>query len=265
MAQVDDLDAVRSEFDQTVEWNSKFWHRMRGMGYDPGLEGATCLDFGSGLGALSHDIARRGAQRVVGLDISDERIRLSRGLLDEHAPEISDRIRFVIGSPLDHCAENSIDAVFSRDTFEHVLDLPAALQALRSVLKPGGRIYTGFGPLYNSPFGDHGLIAGRPRASGGAAGVPWGHLAFGDLKSNWLARLRPRAMEQARDLLNTLPYSAYEDTFRDCGMQVEAFHVNVSDNPGMKALSILRRLPPLREYCSVNIYSVLRKPPRETA
>ena len=114
-------------------------------------------------------------------------------------------------------------------------------------------------------FGDHGLIAGRPRASGGVVGVPWGHLAFGDLKSNWLAKLRPRAMEQARDLLNTLPFSAYEDTFRDCGMQVEAFHVNVSNNPGMKALSILRRLPPLREYCSVSIYSVLRKPPRETA
>ncbi len=48
-------------------------------------------------------------------------------------------------------------------------------------------------------------------------------------------------------------------------MQIEAFHVNVSDNPGMKALSILRRLPPLREYCSVSIYSVLRKPLRETA
>ena len=59
------------------------------------------------------------------------------------------------------------DVVVSRDTFEHIHDLPEVLRHLARLLRPEGRVYVGFGPLYRSPFGDHGLLGLR---------LPWLHL-----------------------------------------------------------------------------------------
>jgi tetratricopeptide (TPR) repeat protein len=51
--------------------------------------------------------------------------------------------------------ENSIDIIFSVNTFEHVLDLPSALKELYRVLKPEGILVTLFGPIWSSPKGHH--------------------------------------------------------------------------------------------------------------
>jgi SAM-dependent methyltransferase len=49
----------------------------------------------------------------------------------------------------------SFDFVFSYDAFEHIADPELAIQEAIRVVKKGGYIYFGFGPLYMSPLGLH--------------------------------------------------------------------------------------------------------------
>ena len=64
-------------------------------------------------------------------------------------------------------AEGSFDAAYSWSVFEHLPDLPAALEALRLALKPGGHCLIQIDPLYLSPFGSH---------LRRLVDIPWGHL-----------------------------------------------------------------------------------------
>ena len=52
-------------------------------------------------------------------------------------------------------ADGSIDACVSDNVFEHCRNLDAVLTETRRVLKPGGRLYAAYGPLWFSPGGDH--------------------------------------------------------------------------------------------------------------
>jgi ubiquinone/menaquinone biosynthesis C-methylase UbiE len=51
--------------------------------------------------------------------------------------------------------EESFDFIFSYDAFEHFADPEKVLQEAVRVLKKGGYIFLGFGPLYMSPLGLH--------------------------------------------------------------------------------------------------------------
>tara|TARA_B100000674_G_scaffold432202_1_gene389834 strand:+ start:766 stop:1794 length:1029 start_codon:yes stop_codon:yes gene_type:complete len=53
----------------------------------------------------------------------------------------------------------SIDNIFSVACFEHIYDLPAALQACHACSKKGGTLYSYFAPIYSEiSDGDHGVI-----------------------------------------------------------------------------------------------------------
>jgi SAM-dependent methyltransferase len=59
-------------------------------------------------------------------------------------------------------ADGSIDACVSDAVFEHCRNLDAVLAETRRVLKPGGRLYASYGPLWFCPGGDH--YSGRGEA-----------------------------------------------------------------------------------------------------
>lgn len=52
-------------------------------------------------------------------------------------------------------SDRTFDAVFSVAAFEHILDLPKALVELHRVLRPGGIVYSNFGPIWSSCKGHH--------------------------------------------------------------------------------------------------------------
>ncbi|MDZ7762776.1 MAG: methyltransferase domain-containing protein [Desulfovermiculus sp.] len=52
-------------------------------------------------------------------------------------------------------ADESFDLVFTVAAFEHIHDLPAALEEMYRLLKPGGLVYSYFGPLWSSGVGHH--------------------------------------------------------------------------------------------------------------
>jgi SAM-dependent methyltransferase len=47
---------------------------------------------------------------------------------------------------------DSVDAVISSSAFEHVHDLPAVLTEMYRVLKPGGMLYSHFGPIWSTSY-----------------------------------------------------------------------------------------------------------------
>lgn len=51
--------------------------------------------------------------------------------------------------------DNSIDAIISLATFEHIHELPIAIKELERVLKKDGHIYVSFGPIWTSAKGHH--------------------------------------------------------------------------------------------------------------
>ena len=61
---------------------------------------------------------------------------------------------------------DSIDTIFSVACFEHIYDLPAALEACHACNKQDGTLYSYFAPIYSQiQQGDHGVIADHEKFS----------------------------------------------------------------------------------------------------
>jgi len=79
---------------------------------------------------------------------------------------------------LPECHREKYDLVFSIATFEHVQKMPAALDRMYQALKPGGKLFSLFSPIWSARDGHH--LPEMADASGKRVdrGVipPWGHL-----------------------------------------------------------------------------------------
>ena len=75
------------------------------------------------------------------------------------------------------------DVAFSMAAFEHVHDLPTALDHIFEALVPGGQLFTLFGPVWSAHDGHHLPTlrdgSGREITSRDAMIPPWGHLLIG--------------------------------------------------------------------------------------
>lgn len=116
------------------------------------VEGARILEIGTDPGmTVLRRLIEAGATEAVGINNSREACRVKPG-----AGVDPSRARLIAGDasamPFD---EGSFDYVFSVATFEHILDLPAALAEMHRVLAPGGLLYTNFGPIWSGGKGHH--------------------------------------------------------------------------------------------------------------
>ena len=100
----------------------------------PYCRGATVLDAGCGVGYGTAHVAQL-AQRVVGVDVSDEAIAYAR----EHyaARNVEFLVADVLELPFD---PRSFDTVCSFEIVEHVPDAERFVAELARVLQPGGRL-----------------------------------------------------------------------------------------------------------------------------
>jgi trans-aconitate 2-methyltransferase len=120
------------------EWAKKVLERLP-------LEGdETVLDAGCGSGRVTRmllDRLRRG--RVVGVDGSPSMIETARDSLGDE-----DRVSLIVSDLLElspallsrEAGLSEVDDVFSNATFHWICDHQALFRALRSVMKPGGRL-----------------------------------------------------------------------------------------------------------------------------
>ena len=76
--------------------------------------------------------------------------------------------------------EGIFDIVFSIAAFEHILRMPAALDRIFAALKPGGKVFTMFSPIWSAHDGHHlpKMVDGEGRTFGFSKSPvpPWGHL-----------------------------------------------------------------------------------------
>jgi SAM-dependent methyltransferase len=254
-------DRRQAEFARGSYQNPKFWERF---GEKPDFRGKTVLDVGCGLGSLCLHIAEAGAARVVGLDMNAPRIDFAREKVRQEFPQFNDTVEFFAGALDAYPADPQFDIIVSKNTFEHILNLAEVVADIKTRLKPGGRLYAGFGPLYYSPFGLH---VGHKKTVYHVR-IPWAHAILGDAWSirQW-SRRSGHSAESVRELGNNqLTPANYRKIFEDSGLHTVSIRLNRPHNDHIitrlvsSAFLLLRRLPGLEKYFTINMYCVLEKP-----
>ena len=217
--------------------------------------GRSVLDVGCGTGALCAEAARAGATEVVGTDLPPMDAVI-QGAATAFA-DVADRIRFVeTAGDLSELDGRQFDVVVSKDAMEHY-DRPAEVVArMAEMVRPGGELAIGFGPLWRSPRGGH---------LGYMTPVPWAHLVF-DESTILRERRRFRPDEHAerwsevRGGLNQMTLSRFESIMAGVGFEPTYFATNMGGGKGPRVARAASRIPALRELFATSVYSVWRRP-----
>jgi SAM-dependent methyltransferase len=172
------------------------------------LAGRTVLDYGCGTGGDSLEIARRGAQRVLGLDIFPKAL--------EVATRAAERANLAARCTFQTATEERVDAIICIDCFEHFGDPAAVLRTMAKLLRPSGTVFVSFGPPWLHPYGGHSFSV-----------FPWAHLLFTE-KS--LLRWRglycsdgARRFHEVRGGLNQMTLCRFERLVKESTLQMTEF------------------------------------------
>lgn len=163
-----------------------------------GLRGKKVLEVGGSLPA-SLVLETYGAEQWVAVEESDYWTEtLSTGhvqgtpptqdgprkrLTEAHAATLSPHeVLFGRIEDLPSSLHGHFDLVFSIAAFEHIAQLPDAIERMRDALRPGGRLFSLFSPVWSSAFGHHlpeiEDARGRRYNFGNSPIPPWGHLTM---------------------------------------------------------------------------------------
>ena len=123
------------------------------------IRGKVVIDFGCGPGAEAIEMARCGARRVIGVDISEKWLRTARTAAEN--AHLGDRCVFCT-TPTEPA-----DIIVSLDSFEHFDDPAAILRLMAAYLRHDGETFVSFGPTWYHPLGGHTFSV-----------FPWAHLVF---------------------------------------------------------------------------------------
>ena len=210
------------------------------------------LDLGCGHGALSIDIAQQGANKVVGIDLNKKLIDFANDNLKNNYKKFINKITFTATNLKYHDRIN-YDIIISKASFEHIINLDDFMLEIKNKLKIGGRLITGFGPLYNSPWGDHRRLKHK---------LPWSHVILPERYFiNKLNKSRIDKISNIYDLgLNGLSLKQYKRIFfHTKGFKVVDFRTNVTNKFSGKLFNKFVYIPGCKEFFTFNIYCILKR------
>jgi SAM-dependent methyltransferase len=243
------------------EDGDRFWISF-GLETPPVLDGLRVMEVGCGTGSRCIQAAGLGAARVLGIDPMAVDVAKATDIIDQKYPELKDRVEFRACYIAD-VADEGFDVIISENAFEHILDPGDVLAEMRKKLKEGGRVYLGFGPLYYSPFGDHGWI--RAALPFGER-LPWGHAVLPEWLlfklMSWHYRRPVKNLTDWHFLtLNKLTPAEYRNLFAQSGLTIECCRMDVAFSRIGKLFARFRKIPFLEKYFTVLVCCILRKDP----
>lgn len=169
---------------------------------------------------------------------------------------------------------NTFDVAFSIACFEHVSRLPKALSAIWRLLKPGGKLFAMFSPIWSAHDGHH--LPVITDASGetfvfnkNCPIPPWGHLVCSpsELFEFLLTKTDPTAAEEMvyyvyhAPNINRLFAEDYERYIAMSPFEVVTLHETFRRAPNPELQAELERFHPGKKKFANNGYlAVLRKP-----
>jgi len=174
----------------------EFWDRVAGQ---------TVIDFGCGQGAEAIEIARRGATRVIGLELLERARRMAQENL--------------IRSGVKNCeflarTDEKADVILSLDSFEHFQDPPAVLNEMARLLKPEGRVIVSFGYPWYHPLGGHFPL------------FPWAHVILTERSlMTWRSQYKTdgaKRFEESEGGLNQMSVKRFERTVSRSPLKIES-------------------------------------------
>jgi len=143
------------------------YHRNSQLSYLMGddffgrIAGKEVIDFGCGTGTDAIEIARKGAKRVIGIDVLAHYLELARQKAVDAG--VQQTCTFVSSTT------QLADVVVSVDAFEHFADPAGILHTMNALLRPSGEVNISFGPTWYHPLGGHLFSI-----------FPWAHLIFSE-------------------------------------------------------------------------------------
>ncbi len=161
--------------------------------------GKVVIDFGCGDGSDAIELARRGASRVIGIDIQEHLLAAAKQ--KAAAAGVEDRCEFGTSTM------ERADLIVSIDSFEHFADPAGVLRMMDRLLVPGGEILASFGPTWYHPLGGHLFSV-----------FPWAHLVFSEKALiRWRARFKTdgaRCFRECQGGLNQMTIRRFEEIVR---------------------------------------------------
>jgi SAM-dependent methyltransferase len=134
---------------------------LLGVDFFTRIAGKVVIDFGCGDGSDAIEMAKRGAKRVIGVDIRTDVLETARQ--QALAAGVQDICVFSTS------ASELAEVVVSVDAFEHFADPAGVLRIIDTLLRPGGEVLVSFGPTWYHPLGGHLFSV-----------FPWSHLIFSE-------------------------------------------------------------------------------------
>lgn len=130
------------------------------------------------------------------------------------------------------------DFGFSSNAFEHIKDIPSALKEVARLLRPGGVLYSHFGPIWSAPDGHHleAVLAGECFEFWRNSVIPhWAHLALDELSlTKVLSDIVPSGLAKEvaewvfhSSWLNRLSFEDYLTAF--CSSPLHLIRLETSD------------------------------------
>lgn len=111
------------------------------------VKNSVVVDFGSGLGGDTIEMAKMGAALAIGVELREQLVEISRSKTQLQNCQFHTKLP----SELNQKA----DLVISVDAFEHFEDPAFILKAMNETLKPEGLAMISFGPPWKHPHGGH--------------------------------------------------------------------------------------------------------------
>ena len=222
--------------------------------------GLSYLDMGCGAGELSIGLSLQGVTDIVGIDIVDQNITTAKAVARQLP--LGKRPEFLKVDSEDFAPERRYDVVFGLAVMEHT-DAPAAfLRRVHDLLTPSGRAFVSMTP-FHGPFGDHMAKFFRVQ-------VPWRGALFSEKA---ILRLRREYFRPDE------PLTRYQDVAGGLNLMTISQYVRYIEEAGLTASHrfdphfrhyrrfwplypfsfCLTGIPRVRDYFTVNVYSILRR------